>query len=409
MGANYLPITDSKLAVNGDPTCTPGNACSIIRAAVNFSKLGYAPTNVALRGSVANTYDGLDIGAVQFVDMTAPMITIVAPTASSIVSGDVTLTATSSDDVGVSNVTFWYDTTHLIAVVSATSGPNTYSATWNTSTLGDGTHTLTAVAIDGSGNSATSTVSVTVQNIVLVGGSGPLILLGNVTSTNTTPVSIITTTSAVTTTTGVTPVIATPPASTTGTAPIVITPTVTSPRNQSSELHIQGKLHTGMSGSDVLLLQTLLYKDKYLTAIPNGYFGAQTTLALKAFQKAYGLDQTGGVGPMTLALLNAELAQSSTPISSATTSATSAINESNSTGLPSSAPKFVHRISLGMSGSQVLMVQQALYRIGLLTATPTGYFGQATKNAVTQFQKSHNLSPISGTVGEQTWRALLEQ
>ena len=50
-------------------------------------------------------------------------------------------------------------------------------------------------------------------------------------------------------------------------------------------------------------LQTFLRQQGYLTVAPNGYYGPSTTKAVTAFQAANNLEQTGSVGPKTLALL----------------------------------------------------------------------------------------------------------
>ncbi|TAH34067.1 hypothetical protein EYC59_03660 [Candidatus Saccharibacteria bacterium] len=91
-------------------------------------------------------------------DTTAPTVTITAPAAGN-VSGTVTFSATASDNVGVSNVQFKYGST-----VIGTDPSSPYSVSWNTTTVADGTYTLTATASDAAGNTKSATVNVTVQN-----------------------------------------------------------------------------------------------------------------------------------------------------------------------------------------------------------------------------------------------------
>lgn len=100
-------------------------------------------------------------------DTTAPTVGLSAPASGASIGGSaVTLTATSTDSVGVSGVKFYYDTSNLIgSEITATSSANTYTTTFNTTGLSEGSHTLIAVARDAAGNRATSTaVSVTVDN-----------------------------------------------------------------------------------------------------------------------------------------------------------------------------------------------------------------------------------------------------
>ncbi len=94
-------------------------------------------------------------------DITAPTVSLTTPTAGT-VSGSVSLAANASDTVGVTSVAFYYGST---LIGSDSTSP--YTATWNTTTVANGTYALTARASDAAGNVGTSTaVSVTVNNIV---------------------------------------------------------------------------------------------------------------------------------------------------------------------------------------------------------------------------------------------------
>ena len=57
-------------------------------------------------------------------------------------------------------------------------------------------------------------------------------------------------------------------------------------------------------GADVLQLQKLLASEGFLSATPNGNYGPATIAAVKKFQKANGIKQTGDVGPSTKNALN---------------------------------------------------------------------------------------------------------
>jgi poly(3-hydroxybutyrate) depolymerase len=95
------------------------------------------------------------------VDTTPPSVAITAPAPSATISGVVTLTATASDDVGVMGVQFKRDGVNVGA--EATSAP--YTASLDTTTWTDGSHTITAVARDAAGNATTSAaVAVVVAN-----------------------------------------------------------------------------------------------------------------------------------------------------------------------------------------------------------------------------------------------------
>src|SRR3989449_531001 len=95
-------------------------------------------------------------------DVTPPTVSISVPANGVTVSGTaVTVSASASDNVGVAGVQFKLDGVNLGA--EDTVAP--YSATWNTTLATSGTHSLTAVARDAAGNTATAVgVSVTVAN-----------------------------------------------------------------------------------------------------------------------------------------------------------------------------------------------------------------------------------------------------
>jgi hypothetical protein len=87
-------------------------------------------------------------------DTTPPTIAVTAPLASATVSGTVTVSASATDNVGVTGVQFKLDAANLGAEVTAPP----YAVTWNTTTAAGGAHTLAAVARDAAGNLGTSPV-----------------------------------------------------------------------------------------------------------------------------------------------------------------------------------------------------------------------------------------------------------
>jgi peptidoglycan hydrolase-like protein with peptidoglycan-binding domain len=66
---------------------------------------------------------------------------------------------------------------------------------------------------------------------------------------------------------------------------------------------------------------------------------------------------------------------------------------------------FTSYLKPGMRGDEVLELQKVLAALGLLTATPNGYFGVGTTAAVQEFQKQHGLEQL-GVVGPATRAAL---
>ena len=95
-------------------------------------------------------------------DVTPPTTQITAPSNGATVSGTINVTATATDNVGVTSIQIYIDG---VLKASGSSSPLTYS--WNTTTASAGTHTIYSKAADAAGNVGTSsTVTVTVNNTV---------------------------------------------------------------------------------------------------------------------------------------------------------------------------------------------------------------------------------------------------
>lgn len=98
------------------------------------------------------------------VDATAPTCSITVPaTDAQLVGASVTLTAAAADNVGVAGVQFQVDG----ANVGSEDVASPFSITWDSTTVDDGQHVITAVARDAAGNTKTSDgVKVTTKNRV---------------------------------------------------------------------------------------------------------------------------------------------------------------------------------------------------------------------------------------------------
>jgi hypothetical protein len=101
------------------------------------------------------------------VDAVPPTVTMTAPANGSTVSGaSVAVSATASDNVAVRDVQFFLDGNTLGS--SITQAP--FSITWDSTSVVNGSHTLSARATDTAGNTATSnSVTVTASNAPPVG------------------------------------------------------------------------------------------------------------------------------------------------------------------------------------------------------------------------------------------------
>ncbi len=95
-------------------------------------------------------------------DITPPSVIITSPANGASVSSTITVSASASDNVGVSSVTFAVNDAVLANDASAP-----YSFNLNTGTLSSGIHTINASAKDAAGNVNSSTIQVTVNTTVI--------------------------------------------------------------------------------------------------------------------------------------------------------------------------------------------------------------------------------------------------
>src|SRR5881296_3852590 len=139
--------TTSPHSVSWNTTTVSNGSHSL--TAVARDAAGNQTTSAAITVTVNNT------------DTTAPTVSITAPTGGSNVSGTTTVSATASDNVGVAGVQFRLDG----AALGSEDTTSPHSVSWNTTTVSNGSHSLTAVARDGAGNQTTSAaITVTVNN-----------------------------------------------------------------------------------------------------------------------------------------------------------------------------------------------------------------------------------------------------
>ncbi|MGE5392145.1 MAG: Ig-like domain-containing protein, partial [Candidatus Saccharibacteria bacterium] len=139
--APYSAAWDTTAASNGTHSIT----------AVARDAAGNKKTSAAVTVTVTNA------------DSTKPTVNFSAPNEGATLSGSaVAITATASDNVGVTGVQFMLDGNNLSS--ADTTAP--YSLTWDSTLTANGDHTLSAVAKDAANNSATATVAVIVNNFV---------------------------------------------------------------------------------------------------------------------------------------------------------------------------------------------------------------------------------------------------
>ncbi len=115
-------------------------------------------------GGTINQSTSVTITTIPTLDTIPPTVSLTAPISGSTLSGLTTLSASASDNAGVIGVQFKIDGT--ATGVEKTAAP--YTLSLDTTTITNGTHSITAAARDAAGNVTTSNAaSVTISNIVV--------------------------------------------------------------------------------------------------------------------------------------------------------------------------------------------------------------------------------------------------
>lgn len=149
-------------------------------------------------------------------------------------------------------------------------------------------------------------------------------------------------------------------------------------------------LREGDEGENVYILQAYLFELGYYTGRIDGRFSAETTEAVKAFQRANGLTADGIAGKGTQSKLTSG---SAIPAGNA-----------NENGQESGTPPQTSELTTlrrGDKSAQVMVMQQYLMELGYLSTQPDGQFGAGTERAVKLFQEANGLT-ADGVAGKGT-------
>ena len=142
--------TSSSYSVSWDTSNVANGSHSLMAKAYD------AAGNVATDDDTSVAVDNASGGG----DSTAPTVNITAPSNSANVSGSVDVTASASDNVGVTQVEFYVD-----GSLASTDTSAPYAFTWDTSGVSNASHSLMAKAYDAAGNiGSDNDTSVTVDN-----------------------------------------------------------------------------------------------------------------------------------------------------------------------------------------------------------------------------------------------------
>jgi Bacterial Ig domain/Papain family cysteine protease len=142
---------------NTSPYIFPWNSATVTNGTHTLAVTAKDAAGNSKAASIQISVNNITVG-----DIIKPTITITSPTNGASVSGTVSIAASASDNISVSDVKFSIDGN---LVGSDNSLP--YSFSWSSATVAAGTHTLMAMATDAAGNSNSNSVQVTVNTTVL--------------------------------------------------------------------------------------------------------------------------------------------------------------------------------------------------------------------------------------------------
>jgi hypothetical protein len=110
-----------------------------------------------------NAYKAVLAASSIVVDTIPPVASITSPINGATVAGTTSVLGTATDNVGVVNIQFYVD--NQLMSSTATSP---FSFSWSTTGVANGNHTLTVKAYDAANNVGTASVTVNVNNAVVV-------------------------------------------------------------------------------------------------------------------------------------------------------------------------------------------------------------------------------------------------
>ena len=139
-------------------------------------------------------------------------------------------------------------------------------------------------------------------------------------------------------------------------------------------------LSEGSYGSAVYALQQRLIELNFMAGTATGYYDANTVEAVKAFEAAYGRNETG----VATVALQEKLYADDAPTGSVT----------QPTG------GTYKRLKNGDKGDNVARLQARLIELGYLSGTVDGYYGTGTEEAVKAFEAAYGKTPTGIATSE---------
>jgi subtilisin family serine protease len=157
------------LALSRQPTLTNSALVSLMEQ--NADDIGAAGWDQYYGYGRVNAYRTVTAASsTSLSDITPPSVSISSPLSGSTVSGTIQIQGSATDNVGVTNVAFYVDSQQI-----AQTATSSYSFSWNSTSVANGSHSITIKASDAAGNIGTASVTVTVQNASVKDTQAPVV------------------------------------------------------------------------------------------------------------------------------------------------------------------------------------------------------------------------------------------
>lgn len=153
------PTGTVNFTANGSALCAAALSSGVAKCSSSSLPAGTNSVVASYSGDSANaasTSPTLAEMVSSVTDTTPPVVTISSPANGATVGTKVTIKANATDNVGVASMTLYVD-----GSVVATTNAASVSYSWNTRKAAKGSHTISAMARDSSGNQGKASVSVT--------------------------------------------------------------------------------------------------------------------------------------------------------------------------------------------------------------------------------------------------------
>jgi peptidoglycan hydrolase-like protein with peptidoglycan-binding domain len=168
-----------------------------------------------------------------------------------------------------------------------------------------------------------------------------------------------------------------------------------------------------LSTAQTIRLQKALIANGFrIPSGPTGWYGPETTKAVRAFQRAQGWRGSGAdgiAGPVTLRRLGINGVASATPATAKAAATPAKAKAKPATAKATATGRGYGPYVPGTAAREVYFLQEALIKAGhSIPAGPTGYYGQRTVDAVKAFQRAQGwpASQCDGVPGPKTLQRL---